>query len=966
MSMMRIFGRATRPWVLAALILAGSGLPSCANTASGYPPGETGPEATLAEGQTLIENGSYEEAVAQLKARLEGRGTAVSEKARILHSLGYLLLYAGHPEEALQSAQAAYEWAMKQRLSAEAASFKAELAIQRALAKAIELRNSGDISGSNTRFEEADRLARAAGSPPYQLRIVNTWCINYVGSKEGQPKYLSLSLRALALADSLKYKHEASGAATKVGVYYAQTNDYSRALGYFLKALNDLEAVRDDRDRIFCLNNIAAIYSALGDYIKAKDYLQDAVSRIPEGATGAFETSLLVNLGNLFGGLGKRLQSEDYRQRGLDCFASSLGLKDVRGGGQFRLEAMAGKAGIYLDQGRLDEARLILLPALEEVRGSRGASLTTGKILSLLGELSLRTGAIPEAQRYFEETRGISEQTGNPLLTMSAAYGLGRCAEARADYVQAIDSYDLALRIVGEGFSGIVSDVQRAEFIGRSREPFQALIRLYLKLLKEGKKSVYELEIFRLSEYLRARSYMEFRDRLARKPPRPDPAQENSEEAKLNQERMELLKSLSQEGLGRDEQARMAARIVQIDDLLDAAVFDRYGAGDRAARPLRPISLEVLQSRIPDDRTAVLEYLLGESKSILFCIKKDSLDLIELPPAREIDDALTGFLSYLEDPSIPVRKGLPAAQRLYRILLMPALSSLPARVDRLVIVPDGVLFRLPFEALALPAPDAAEPIYVNDRFAVSYAPSASSLDPSGTGRDVRYGKDALAFGVSKYPRRARLAGGSTLLSPSAILDDIYERRGFAIESIPNVKDEIADLERRLPPGRIDAYQGQMATERALKGCDLGAYRLIHLACHAFSDDDHPLRSALLLSPEADDREDGYLQVSEMYDLRTNADLVVLSACQTGRGTIVMNEGNLGLPRVFFYMGARSVLSTLWPVNDKAGAVFMRHFYDAYFRGEGKAEALRAAKRAMGRTRFAHPYFWASYVLTGGF
>jgi len=109
-----------------------------------------------------------------------------------------------------------------------------------------------------------------------------------------------------------------------------------------------------------------------------------------------------------------------------------------------------------------------------------------------------------------------------------------------------------------------------------------------------------------------------------------------------------------------------------------------------------------------------------------------------------------------------------------------------------------------------------------------------------------------------------------------------------------------------------------------------------------------------------------LQVSEMYNMRTNADLVVLSACQTGRGTIVMNEGNLGLPRVFFYMGARSVLSSLWPINDKSGAVFIRNFYDAYFRGEGKAEALRTAKKAMGETRFAHPFFWASYVLTGGF
>ena len=272
-------------------------------------------------------------------------------------------------EEAQRGVQDAYEWAVRQRLSADAASFAAELAIQRALAKAIELRNSGDIPGSNARFEEADRLARAAGNQAYQLKIVGAWCINYLGSKEGQPKYLSLSLRALALADSLGYRHEASGAATKVGTYYAQTSDYPRALGFFLRALNGLEAGRDDGDLIACLNNISVMYSSLGDYVKAEDYLLDAASRIPQGSIGAFETSLLVNLGNLFGGLGKRLQSEDYRQRALDCFDSYLGLKDVQPGGRLRLEAMAGKAGIYIDQGRVDEARVTLLPALEEARG---------------------------------------------------------------------------------------------------------------------------------------------------------------------------------------------------------------------------------------------------------------------------------------------------------------------------------------------------------------------------------------------------------------------------------------------------------------------------------------------------------------------------------------------------------------------------------------------------------------------
>ena len=962
---MRLLAWKARTWALAALIAAGSGLFLFPGDATGYPLSED-ESAVLTAGKALIEKGAYEEAVSYFRDTLSRAEISRPERARILHILGYLLLYAGRTEEAMENTRAAYDWALKQRLSDEAASFKAEMALQRAFAKALELRASGDIPGSNSRFEEADRLARAIGSSPYRLKIAGAWSVNYVGSRDGQSKYLDLSLRASELADSLRYRDEASGAATNVGTYYALRNDYSRALSYFLKALNNLGIGKGDGDLIACLNNISGIYVSLGDYIKAKDYLLEAVSRLPERSAGAFETSLLVNLGNLLGDLGQRLQSEDYRQRALECFDSYLGLKKVQGGGRFRLEALAGKASVYIDQGgRLQEARRILVPALDEARKSKAASLTGGTILSLLGELSLRTGAMPDAERYFEEVRSVSGQTGSPFLTMRAAYGLGRCAEAREDYGQAIDSYNLALGIIGEGFSGILSDVHRAEFIGMKREPFQALINLYLKLSKGENGGIYEREIFRLSEYLRARSYMEFQDRLARNPPRQDPASEDPEEAKISRERIELLKSLSLGNLSGEERERLEKRIVRIDDLLDAGVFDRYGAGERAGRSPKPVPLDLLQRQVLDDRTAVLEYLMGETKSILFCVSRDSLHLIELPPARDLDDALTGFLSFLEDPSIPVAKGLPAARRLYQILLAPVEPFLSARVDRLIIVPDGILYRLPFEALAPREADAATPIYVNDRFTVSYAPSASSLGPSGTKQDVHYAKEALAFGVSKYPRPSRLRGGPTPLSPSAILDDIYGRRGFEIGSIPGVRDEVADLTRRLAPGQIDVYQGQKATEGTLKGLDLGAYRLIHLACHAFSDDNYPLRSALLLSPEADDREDAYLQVSEMYDLRTNADLVVLSACQTGRGTIVMNEGNLGLPRAFFYMGAKSVLSTLWPFNDKSGAVFMRHFYDAYFRGEGKAEALRAAKRAMQETRYAHPFYWASYVLTGG-
>jgi len=962
---MTFFATKQRVLALLALIAAWAGAPALPTSAAGIRLAESEP-AFLAAGRALMEKGAYEEAIARFQEGIASPETKSSERASAFHALGYLLLSTDRREEALRSSRAAVEWARGQGLPAEAAMFKAELAVQQAFIEALELREAGDIAGSNGRFAAADSMAVRIASRPYQLRIASVWSVNYAGTKEGQAQYLKLSLRALDLAGALNYNLEASKAAKRVGTYYAMRGEYSRALSFFLRALNYLEKdLQGGRDFVSCLNNIAVTYGSIGDYVKAKEYLLNAASRLPGPSTKAFESSLLLNLGNMFLGLGRRLESEDYQQRALECYTLYLEIDTVLEGESFRLDALAGLAAVYLDQNRLEEARKILSPALEEARRTKAPALVIGKILSLLGNIAVQTGATAEAQAHFEETRTLAERTDMPLLRLSAAFGLGRCAEERQDYGQAIENYELALRIVGEGFSGIVSDIQRAEFIGRSLKPFQALVGLYLKLSRTEDREIYGREMFRLSEYLRARSFLEFRNRLSGAAPRPEAAAADLDEAKLGRERAELLKTLARGGLSPEARDELEKSLVRIDDLMDAAVFDRYVSAGRTIRSPRPISLEVLQGRL-DDRTAVLEYLLGDTASILFCVTKDSLRLVELPPAKLLQGALTGYLSFLEDSSMDAAKGLPAARRLYQVLLEPAVSGLRAGVDRLIIVPDGMLFRLPFEALVPPASGPAKPAYLIDRFAVSYAPSASSLESAAPGPAAPGGSRTLAFGVSKYPRPARLLSGTAPLSPSAVLDDVYGRSGFEIAPLPHVRKEIADLAGRFAPGRIDVFEGREATESALKGVDLASYGLIHLACHAFSDDNHPLRSALRLAPEEGDEEDGYLQVSEMYGLGCRADLVVLSACQTGRGTIVMNEGNLGLPRVFFYMGARSVLSTLWPVNDEAGAAFMKLFYDAYFRGQDKAAAVRAAKKAMREKGYAHPCLWAPYVLTGGY
>jgi CHAT domain-containing protein len=150
--------------------------------------------------------------------------------------------------------------------------------------------------------------------------------------------------------------------------------------------------------------------------------------------------------------------------------------------------------------------------------------------------------------------------------------------------------------------------------------------------------------------------------------------------------------------------------------------------------------------------------------------------------------------------------------------------------------------------------------------------------------------------------------------------------------------------------------------------DIGAYRILHFATHGLLDDQHPELSGVVLSlvDEAGKPRDGFLRLNEIYNLRLRADLVVLSACQTGLGKEVRGEGLIGLTRGFMYAGARSVAASLWKVDDVATRELMKRFYGKMFKsGLKPAAALRAAQLEMSQTRqWQSPYYWAGFVLQG--
>lgn len=391
-----------------------------------------------------------------------------------------------------------------------------------------------------------------------------------------------------------------------------------------------------------------------------------------------------------------------------------------------------------------------------------------------------------------------------------------------------------------------------------------------------------------------------------------------------------------------------------------------------------PTQLEAIQTQLLDDRTALIEYLLGDKRSLAWVVTKDNAAVVILPGRKNIEERVAGYRRRLSERVSALT--LEQSLRSINILGSDLYDSLFKPIEKhvrtsktLIVIPDGKLGYLPFEALVTTSGHGRN-IYLAERFAIVYGPSASALlTVGGTKGQVMPRKTLLAFGDpittdEKLPKiGAKQSSDPISRVRSTSPAEEHAERGFSLARLPYTSDEVMGIGKLFPPDQRQLYLGADAREETVKSEKLDEFRYIHFATHGFLDELHPGRSGILLSRSPESKEDGMLQTGEIMRLKMNAEIVTLSACSTGLGKIVNGEGVLGLTRAFFYAGAKNVAVSLWNVNDSATAVLMESFYLNLHRGLSKKEALRLAKLNLLRSSqpsWQHPYFWAAFVLEG--
>jgi CHAT domain-containing protein len=397
----------------------------------------------------------------------------------------------------------------------------------------------------------------------------------------------------------------------------------------------------------------------------------------------------------------------------------------------------------------------------------------------------------------------------------------------------------------------------------------------------------------------------------------------------------------------------------------------------------KPATAKDIQNLL-DKKTAMISYFIGDTTITIFTLTKSNLDVKRVPKITNLNDSIVWF-----------RYGLTLGmQKIFRRLgyklyqqLFPDTAPIDGQIENLYIIPDGSLATLPFESLLTENYTGDinaynEYPYLIKKYNISYSYSANlfyltfSKEASST-IEITKLNDWLAFAPvfdnrgeqmlkSSQELQHQLSGLKT--DPMMMNRSMFN--GNYIQPLPATETETEAIFKLYDDNNLKAkvLLHNNANEKSIKSGELEQYKVLHFATHGFVNSEKPELSSLLLAQDTTGGEDGVLYSGEIYNLKLNADLAVLSACETGLGKIQKGEGIIGLTRALLYAGAKNIIVSLWQVADESTSALMVDFYKNSLTSKGQlsySEALRNAKLKMIREeKYAHPFFWSPFILIG--
>ena len=858
---------------------------------------------------------------------------------------------------------------------------KALIYFKKALALATQANNRRQVGfllrniGSVYRFR--DEYAKALSYFKRSLPILNEsgnqrmvglvyWSMSLTHWDFGNyTRALELAKMAAAVADSIGDRWGQERYGGTVGLIYWNLGNYTEAFARYEKALALAREIGDREGEKLWFGNMAVLFSELGDWPKSLNYYDRARAIAAEIGNRGEEARLIGEQGAVY-------WQENDMEKALHFYKEALKIEQDVGNKKEQASFLDQMAGLYFERGQLKISKTYTERALKLARriGARGME---GNSYLQLGNQDAKRGKELQALGNYKKALRIGEILKDEKLVWRANAGLARLYSQKRQFEKSLHYYEKAIDGIEKIWGTVPTEKYKAGFLESKLDVYGEAIHLLNDLHRQFPSKGYDRQAFQLSERARARSLLQmvtegrvfhflkgippaFRVKFLMNEKQLKNAYQmwSREWSKPEGERNHPLLSKLTNEIDSLKRAKS-----QLTHALRKAHPDYYRLTDPTLLTVRDV-----QTKILSDKTVLIEYWVGKDKIYLWAIRKNSFlfkaidlsrgvlqkRLVEISPLFASKKAAKGVLTDHRWADINFEQ----LNALYGDLLEKPAGKFLENANRIIIIPDGRLFYLPFEMLVTKI-EGNSPHYLIEDFPISYASSASLLNPD-LKKTKQAPKDLLAFGNPDYSRK-----GETITSLSSLARYRSILRQDRFQALPNAEREVRAIARNFRKAAV--FTGKRATESRFKRL-AGGYRLIHLATHFVIDDVHPMHSKIILAQSPDKTDDGDLEMHEVYNLRLKAEMVVLSGCNSGLGTWRRGEGLIGLTRAFLYAGVPNVVVSLWPVEDRSTAWLMKNFYAHLKQGLDKAQALQKAKIDLiqSKDKARDSFYWAPFIL----
>jgi CHAT domain-containing protein len=781
-------------------------------------------------------------------------------------------------------------------------------------------------------------------------------------------------------------------ALNNLGNIYEQWGDYTLALEHYQKSLKIKAETCDQLGIATTLNNIGNVHVSQGDYAQALELLQQSLKIAGELGDSEGVARALTNLGNV------HLRQGNYAQAFV-LYQRSLKIAEEIENNEGIAYLLTNLGEVHLEQGAYTQAAERFQQSLKifEALGDQARMTQT---LSNLGNVHVAQNDYAQALELFRQSLKIAEEARDKANMVQALNNLASVHQAQGSYTLALQfarrAADLATRIgatddasqaqtaAGKAYFALnqfdqarlsfdkaIASIEtlRAQVAGGEEEqqrhfesktsPYYAMIELLVAQRNPDEALAY-------AERAKARVLLDVLSNGRVNITKAMTVLEQRQERHLNSQLAALNSQLYREKL---RPAPDPARLAKLEDQLqssrldfEAFQFNLYAAHPelktrRGGAP--PLRLAQAGALLPDANTALLEFVVVDEKTYLFALTKSGAVGVKVYPLeikqKDLADRVARFRQMLSTSDNRFSK---PAHDLYDLLLKPAAAQIRSKT-RLLIVPDGALWELPFQALQTP-----QGRYLIDDHAICYAPSLTVLREMINARRVKEARFLAAPTL--------LAMGAPALGRQPLTRVRADLMNEWLDPLPEAKHQVRTLAKLYGRDHSKIYVGPNASEEQFKA-EAKDYDILHLATHGILNDRSPMYSHLLLAQSSDaTEEDGLLEARELMKMELRANLVVLSACETARGRVGRGEGMIGLTWALFVAGAPTTVVSQWKVKSDSTAQLMIEFHrQLKSRPMGSAtensaaRALRsAALKLKSDSRYRHPFHWAGFIVVG--